>query len=46
MNKKVSDEARDAIIKQKEFLAAESLKVSCEAIGMLQDRLKEVVRRI
>jgi len=45
MTKKVSDEARDAIIKQKEFLAAESLKVSCEAIGMLQDQLPECSTR-
>jgi hypothetical protein len=44
-NKKVSDDARDAIIKQKEFLAAESLKVSCEAIGMLQDQLPECSTR-
>ena len=45
MTKKVSDEARDAIVKQKEFLAAESLKVSCEAIGMLQDQLPECSTR-
>ena len=45
MKKQVSDEARDQIIRQKEFLAAESLKVSCEAIGMLQDQLPECSTR-
>ena len=45
MSKKVSDEARDAIVKQKEFLASESLKVANEAISMLQDQLPECSTR-
>jgi hypothetical protein len=44
-NKKISDEARDAVVKQKEFLASESLKVANEAIGMLQDQLPECSTR-
>ena len=44
-NKKISDEAREAIIKQKEFLAEASLKVSCEAISMLEDQLPECSTR-
>ena len=31
--------AKDEIVKQKEFLAQEALKVANEAIGMLQDQL-------
>jgi hypothetical protein len=38
-------DARDAIVKQKEFLAAEALKVANEAIGMLQDQLSECSTR-
>jgi len=44
-NKKISDDAREAIIKQKEFLAEASLKVSCEAISMLEDQLPECSTR-
>jgi hypothetical protein len=35
----------DEIVKQKEFLAAEALKVANEAIGMLQDQLPECSTR-
>jgi len=45
MKKQVSDEAKAAIIKQKEFLAEASLKVSCEAISMLEDQLPECSTR-
>jgi hypothetical protein len=45
MKKQVSDEARDAVVKQKEFLASESLKVANEAISMLQDQLPECSTR-
>jgi hypothetical protein len=37
--------AKDAIIRQKEFLAEEALKVANEAIGMLQDQLPECSTR-
>ena len=37
--------AKDAIIRQKEFLAEEALKVANEAIGMLQDQLPEFSTR-
>jgi hypothetical protein len=36
---------KDEIVKQKEFLAAEALKVANEAIGMLQDQLTECSTR-
>jgi hypothetical protein len=36
---------KDEIVKQKEFLAAEALKVANEAIGMLQDQLPECSTR-
>lgn len=39
------NEAKDAIVKQKEFLAAEALKVANEAIGLLQDQLPECSTR-
>jgi hypothetical protein len=37
--------AKDEIVKQKEFLAQEALKVANEAIGMLQDQLPECSTR-
>ena len=37
--------AREAVVKQKEFLAAESLKVANEAIGLLQDQMSECSTR-
>ena len=40
-----SQETKDAIIKQKEFLAEEALKVANETIGMLQDQLTECSTR-
>lgn len=39
------NEAKDAVVKQKEFLAAEALKVANEAIGLLQDQLPECSTR-
>lgn len=36
---------KDEIVRQKEFLAAEALKVANEAIGMLQDQLPECSTR-
>jgi hypothetical protein len=36
---------KDEIVKQKENLAAEALKVANEAIGMLQDQLSECSTR-
>ena len=45
MKKQVSDEARNEILRQKEFLAEASLKVSCEAISMLEDQLPECSTR-
>jgi hypothetical protein len=36
---------KDEIVKQKEFLAQEALKVANEAIGMLQDQLSECSTR-
>ena len=38
-------DAKEAIVRQKEFLAAEALKVANEAIGMLQDQLPECSTR-
>jgi hypothetical protein len=37
--------AKDEIVRQKEFLAQEALKVANEAIGMLQDQLPECSTR-
>jgi hypothetical protein len=37
--------AKDAIIRQKEFLAEEALKVANEAIGLLQDQMSECSTR-
>jgi hypothetical protein len=37
--------AKDAVIKQKESLAEESLKVANEAIGLLQDQMSECSTR-
>lgn len=39
------NESKDAVVKQKEFLAAESLKVANEAIGLLQDQMSECSTR-
>jgi hypothetical protein len=36
---------KDEIVKQKEYLASEALKVANEAIGMLQDQLPECSTR-
>jgi len=36
---------KDAIIRQKEFLAKEALKVANEAIGLLQDQMSECSTR-
>jgi hypothetical protein len=36
---------KDAIIRQKEFLAEEALKVANEAIGLLQDQMSECSTR-
>jgi hypothetical protein len=44
-NKKISDEARDAVVKQKETLAQEALLVANEAIGLLQDQMSECSTR-
>jgi hypothetical protein len=44
-NKKISDEARDAVVKQKENLAQEALLVANEAIGLLQDQMSECSTR-
>lgn len=40
-----ANESKDAVVKQKEFLAAESLKVANEAIGLLQDQMSECSTR-
>jgi len=40
-----NQEAKDAIVKQKETLAAEALLVANEAIGMLQDQLPDCSTR-
>lgn len=39
------NEQKDAIVRQKEFLAAEALKVANEAIGLLQDQMSECSTR-
>ena len=38
-------DSKDAVIKQKEMLAEESLKVANEAIGLLQDQMSECSTR-
>ena len=38
-------EHKDEIVKQKEFLAQEALKVANEAIGLLQDQMSECSTR-
>jgi hypothetical protein len=40
-----NEQHKDEIVRQKEFLAAEALKVANEAIGMLQDQLPECSTR-
>lgn len=40
-----NDKTKENIIKQKEFLAEESLKVANEAIGLLQDQMSECSTR-
>lgn len=40
-----NNEKKDQVIRQKEFLAEEALKVANEAIGMLQDQLSECSTR-
>ena len=37
--------AKDQIVRQKEFLAEEALKVANEAIGLLQDQMSECSTR-
>lgn len=44
-NKKISDEAKDAVVKQKESLAKEALLVANEAIGLLKDQMSECSTR-
>jgi hypothetical protein len=39
------NDARDQIVRQKEFLAQEALKVANEAIGLLQDQMSECSTR-
>ena len=41
----MADTSKDAIVKQKEFLAEEALKVANEAIGLLQDQMSECSTR-
>ena len=41
----MADSSKDAVIKQKEFLAEEALKVANEAIGLLQDQMSECSTR-
>lgn len=45
MSMSSNEDTREGIIKQKEFLAQEALKVANEAIGMLQDQLAECSTR-
>lgn len=42
---KNSKDQKDAIIKQKEFLAAETIKVAQEALGLLADQIQECSTR-
>jgi len=39
------DDKKDAVVRQKEFLAEEALKVANEAIGLLQDQMSECSTR-
>ena len=39
------EEHREDVVRQKEFLAAEALKVANEAIGLLQDQMSECSTR-
>ena len=39
------DDRKDAVVRQKEFLAEEALKVANEAIGLLQDQMSECSTR-
>ena len=39
------DDRKDEVVKQKEFLAQEALKVANEAIGLLQDQMSECSTR-
>lgn len=41
----MSDSSKDQVIRQKEFLAQEALKVANEAIGLLQDQMSECSTR-
>jgi len=40
-----TDDKKDAVVRQKEFLAEEALKVANEAIGLLQDQMSECSTR-
>ena len=42
---KSSKETRDQVLKQKEFLAAETIKVAQEALGLLADQIQECSTR-
>jgi hypothetical protein len=42
---KSSKETRDEVLKQKEFLAAETIKVAQEALGLLADQIQECSTR-
>ena len=44
MTKAVND-TKDKILKQKEFLAAETIKVAQEALGLLADQIQECSTR-
>lgn len=39
------EDRKDEVVKQKEFLAQEALKVANEAIGLLQDQMSECSTR-
>lgn len=39
------DDRKDEVVKQKEFLAQEALRVANEAIGLLQDQMSECSTR-
>lgn len=39
------EDRKDEVVKQKEFLAEEALKVANEAIGLLQDQMSECSTR-
>jgi len=42
---KSSKETRDEVLKHKEFLAAETIKVAQEALGLLADQIQECSTR-